>query len=205
MLAPYIVSRETQDRLSILCDMVERWNKAINLVSTASLADLRGRHLADSVQLMQFLPQTARHWVDLGSGGGFPGLVVAACLADTLPHCGLTMIESDQRKAVFLREASRAMALKTQVIAARIQDVVPQDADVLSARALASLPVLLTYALPHLRADGAAIFPKGQGHESEIAEARRAGWNFTDTRHTSATDASGTILILRKIIRDPAD
>ena len=181
--------------------MVERWNKAINLVSHSTVAHLRTRHIADSLQLLQYAPKNLQHWVDLGSGGGFPGLVIAACLADSDPKCRVTLVESDQRKAVFLREAARNMGLETQVIAERIETAQNQKADVVSARALASLSVLLLYAQNHLVKDGIGIFPKGQSLQAEISDAEAAGWKFDAVYHTSVTDQTGNIMIVQKISR----
>jgi 16S rRNA (guanine527-N7)-methyltransferase len=197
-----LVSRETQARLSVLCDMVERWNRSINLVSLATIPQLRQRHVEDSSQLVPFLPEGARLWVDLGSGAGFPGLVVAAHLTDIAPDCAVTLIESDQRKAVFLREASRAMKVKTMVLASRIEQVSGQAADVISARALAPLPHLLFLTRIHLKPHGVALFLKGQDVAAELNDAVQDGWKFDATQHKSATDPAGTILTVRNLTRD---
>jgi 16S rRNA (guanine527-N7)-methyltransferase len=202
MMPEVRVSRETSHRIDTFCKMVLKWNKAINLVAAATEKDLQLRHVADSAQLIGCMPPVANHWIDIGSGGGFPGLVVAAHLKDLAPACQVTLIESDQRKAVFLREASRAMALETTVIAGRIEDVPAQNADVLSARALAPLPRLLKLAWPHLAPGATALFPKGETAESEIAEARSTGWQFDLEQHKSKTDPSGVILAMRNISLD---
>jgi 16S rRNA (guanine527-N7)-methyltransferase len=193
------VSRETETRLEILCTMVERWNKAINLVAPNTVAALQDRHIMDSAQIVSYATPDPGHWVDLGSGGGFPGLVVAAYLKETGPSSRVTLIESDQRKAVFLREASRAMGLDIAVISARVEDVSAQMADVISARALAPLPRLLGMAVRHLKSSGTAIFPKGSHLTDEMADALRAGWSFDASHHKSATDPDATILVLRNI------
>lgn len=196
------VSRETSERLDILCTMVERWNRAINLVAAATIAQLRHRHIADSTQLVAFLPNKAQHWVDLGSGAGFPGLVIAAQLVEFAPDCRVTLIESDQRKAVFLREASRAMAIQTNVITGRIENTPHQQADVISARALAPLTHLLYLTSLHLKTHGTAIFLKGQEMASEVRVAAKDGWKFESTQHKSATDPGGAIVIVRNMTRE---
>ena len=201
MQPPDIVSRETAESLDRLCHMIQRWNKVINLVSASTLPHLRTRHVADSLQLMRYAPSQPRHWVDLGSGGGFPGLVVAACLAEISPTSRVTLIESDQRKAAFLREAARHMCVTVKVIAERIESIENQHADVLSARALAPLAGLLDHAARHLETNGRAIFPKGQDLRTEIDHAKEIGWQFDATQHTSVTDPTGTILIVQKITR----
>jgi 16S rRNA (guanine527-N7)-methyltransferase len=199
LLSGLDVSRETIERLQTMCEMVEKWNKTINLVSPTTVAELWDRHIMDSAQLFAFLPRNALHWVDVGSGGGFPGLVVSAYFRDHAPQTRMTLIESDQRKAVFLREASRAMGLETTVLTSRVETAEAQQADVISARALAPLSRLLSLAKYHLRLDGLAIFPKGESAEKEIADAQSTGWNFDLARHKSVTDPAGVILTLRNI------
>jgi 16S rRNA (guanine527-N7)-methyltransferase len=196
------VSRETQDRIARFCDMVLQWNSTINLIAPLTVAHLYERHVMDSAQLTKFAPDDFGAWLDIGSGGGFPGIVIAAMLAETAPSARVVLVESDKRKSVFLTQAIRALYLQTTVIAERIERVDPQEADVISARALAPLPKLLGLAAPHLRPGGICIFPKGQNCEAEIADARRDGWHFVADRHKSETDPNGTILVLRNIARD---
>jgi 16S rRNA (guanine527-N7)-methyltransferase len=195
------VSREAEARLTIFSTLFERWNRSINLVSHASLPLLRARHIDDSVQIARFVTETTRKWVDLGSGGGFPGLIVAAVIAESRPECRVILVESDQRKATFLREAARQMDVSVVVETVRIETLPPQDADVLSARALAELPELCRYASRHLNNDGVALFFKGAKYESEVVKARGAGWEFTMDIHNSVSDPSGVILGLKDIHR----
>jgi 16S rRNA (guanine527-N7)-methyltransferase len=195
------VSREAEARLTIFSTLFERWNRSINLVSHASLPLLRARHIDDSVQIARFVTETTRKWVDLGSGGGFPGLIVAAVIAESRPECRVILVESDQRKATFLREAARQMDVSVVVETVRIETLPPQDADVLSARALAELPTLCGYANRHLNKDGVALFFKGAKYESEVVKARGAGWEFTMDIHNSESDPSGVILGLKDIHR----
>ncbi len=195
---PESVSRETLDRLRRLDDLLARWNPAINLVARSTLGNAWDRHILDSAQLFNLAPEAARHWVDMGSGGGFPGLVIACLAADLRPHLAVTLIESDQRKATFLRQASQDLGLSTKILAQRIEVATPQAADVLSARALAALPVLLGYAERHLATDGLALFPKGASWREEVEQARK-DWQFTLTPHASATDPQGTILAVKAV------
>jgi 16S rRNA (guanine527-N7)-methyltransferase len=194
------VSRETLDTLKAFENQVRRWNAAINLVSKNSLDDLWSRHIADSAQIFRACPTIATTWVDLGSGGGFPGLVVAILAREAKPELNVTLVEADVRKATFLRQASQALGLNVTVLSARIESLSPQKADVLSARALASLSELLSYAESHLQPDGTAIFPKGARYAEELAQAREA-WDFDVEAIPSASDKDAAVLVVRNIHR----
>lgn len=191
------VSRETEAALSAFAALVRRWNPAINLVAPSTLADLDSRHIADSAQLLPLAPPGWTHWADLGSGGGFPGLVIAI-LARDRPESRVTLVESDQRKATFLRTAARELSLPVTVHTTRAEQLAPLGANVLSARALAPLAQLLPFAHRHLRPGGTALFPKGRRHAEEVAEARRT-WHFDLTEHSSQTDPEGRILQIERI------
>ncbi|CUW45995.1 16S rRNA (guanine(527)-N(7))-methyltransferase RsmG [Novacetimonas hansenii] len=188
------VSRETRDRLTAYADLLVRWNARINLVSRPDLAQLWPRHIADSLQLAALIPQGARV-VDMGSGGGFPGLVIAMA---TDAH--VTLIESDQRKAAFLREASRVAGVRTRVIAARIEAAEAGPADIITARALAPLPQLLQWGVRFLDKEGFCLFLKGKNADEEL-NAANADWRMAVTRIPSRTDADGIILRLSDIRR----
>ncbi|MDU9006058.1 16S rRNA (guanine(527)-N(7))-methyltransferase RsmG [Sedimentitalea todarodis] len=194
------VSRETLDRLNCFEALVQKWNPRINLVSRKSLDDLWPRHIIDSIQVFRSTDK-AGHWVDLGSGGGFPGIVIAILAAEERPEVGVTLVESDQRKCAFLRTAIRETGVKCRVLAKRIELVEPQNADVLSARALTNLPGLLEFAERHLSTDGLALFPKGVTWQKEVAEARRA-WRFNVESVDSSTEAGAVILKVKGISRD---
>jgi 16S rRNA (guanine527-N7)-methyltransferase len=194
------VSRETSDRLATLEALVRKWNATVNLVSKASLADLRRRHIADSAQLFDFVGAREGHWVDLGSGGGFPGLVIAILAADEAPEMRITCIESDLRKSAFLAAAARDLALPVTVLPQRIETAPPQGAQVVSARALAALPDLLVMAERHLAPEGVAVFPKGARHATEVAEARKA-WTFTLTEAPSRTEPDARLLKFEGLAR----
>ena len=134
------VSRETQERLEIYGDLLTKWNPRINLVSKKSLDEMWTRHFADSAQIFALAPHSVDHWVDMGSGGGFPGLVVAILGQDGGSPRRMTLIESDARKAAFLRVVIRETGLTATVLNERIEKAAPQSANVLSARALTDLP-----------------------------------------------------------------
>ncbi|TCP61128.1 16S rRNA (guanine527-N7)-methyltransferase [Rhodovulum bhavnagarense] len=195
------VPRETSDRLAAYAALLRKWNPAINLVSRKTLDELESRHIADSAQLFDLRPDDACHWVDLGSGGGFPGLVIAILAVDDAPGMRITLIESDQRKATFLRTVARELGLlNVTVINDRIEAVPPQGADVLSARALAALSDLLAFGERHLAPHGIALFPKGARHAEEL-QAALATWTFNVQKIASKTDPQAVILKLGGIAR----
>ncbi|WP_037087230.1 16S rRNA (guanine(527)-N(7))-methyltransferase RsmG [Cereibacter sphaeroides] len=198
VLAQLDVSRETSEKLSHFVALVEKWNKAVNLIGRSTVESIWTRHILDSAQLRTHLASQPRLWLDLGSGSGFPGIVVAIIAADESPESRFVLVESDQRKATFLRTACRELKLSASVLAARIESLPPQKADVISARALAALPDLCALAAPHLAPNGICLFPKGVGHISEIAAARQS-WNMEVETLPSLTDPDAVILKLKAL------
>ena len=192
------VSRETFDRLAALVLLLEKWNPAINLVSKASIPHVWQRHIVDSAQLFRLAETVLGSWLDLGSGGGFPGLIVAILAAEVAPDMQVILVEADKRKSTFLSHAIRQLGLQSTVFAERIETLAPQNADVISARAVAPLVGLLGYANRHMSRNGLALFPKGAQADSEIVEARKV-WSFNLSLHQSRTDADATILGVRDI------
>ncbi len=184
--------RETIERLLIFERLLRRWNTRINLVAPASLDDLWRRHVEDSLQLAPWLPKNGLA-IDIGSGAGFPGLILA--LATKLPFL---LVEADQRKASFLREAARETGTNVEVAACRIE-AIGQTAEIVTARAVASLPQLLTLAAPLLKPNGACLFLKGTGAGTELAAAEQH-WRFDVEQHVSVTHPDGMILRLHGII-----
>ena len=194
------VSRETKARLDAYAALLTKWNPAINLVAKSTLPDLWTRHIADSAQLFDLCPPDARTWVDLGSGGGFPGMVAAILAHDIRPELRVTLVESDQRKATFLRTVARVTEVPAEIHSQRAESLPPQGADVLSARALAPLPLLLSYAFRHLGSGGVAFLPKGAQADAEIAEAL-ASWAFQVQKTPSKTDPQAVILSIKGLTR----
>jgi 16S rRNA (guanine527-N7)-methyltransferase len=187
------VSAATTERLRRHVAELFRWNRAINLVAASTLPEAWERHVEDSAQLVQHAPLEPRHWADLGSGAGFPGLVVAIILSEMSPNTRVTLVESDRRKATFLREVVRLLDLTTTIMAVRIDEAPPLRADVVSARALAPLVSLLPMAQRHLAPGGVLLFPKGSNAENELAAAT-AAWSFSAERLPSRTSATAEVL-----------
>jgi 16S rRNA (guanine527-N7)-methyltransferase len=185
------VSRETIDQLEALISTLVRWQKAINLVGRNTLEDIWSRHILDSAQLAPLIPAEAKSLTDLGSGGGFPGLVLAAIR----PDLDMTLIEVDARKAAFLGEAGRRMGLKKapRVIIGRIEEAPAAKADVVTARALAPLGQLLAWADGHRLDTAICLFHKGKGWQLELTEAMK-DWDITCQPLSSITDRDAVIL-----------
>jgi len=186
------VSRETQTRLERLVALLRKWNDRVNLVSRASLDDVWRRHILDSGQLLRLGPARGP-WLDLGSGAGFPGLVLAAMGAPDVQ-----LVESDGRKCVFLREAARETGLAVTVHDQRIERLAPMSAPVITARALAPLPRLLPLAQRHFAADTTCLFLKGQDVEGELTEAAKS-WTMRIDRIASLSDPHGVVLRLKEV------
>lgn len=187
------VSRETYDRLAALVALVRKWQKAENLIAPSTLPDIWTRHVADSAQLVPLYPE-ARHWLDLGSGGGFPGLVVATLLDDR-SGAKVHLVESNTRKCAFLRTAIRETGAPAVVHQGRIEDVVgrwPEPVDVITARALAPLADLLKMTA-HLIGPGRTAFLKGVDYRAEIEEASQS-WDLDLLIHPSRISEGSVIL-----------
>jgi 16S rRNA (guanine527-N7)-methyltransferase len=193
------VSRETFEKLEAFVRLVEKWTPKINLISRSSIPHIWERHIVDSVQLFEMAPKKAR-WVDIGSGGGFPGIVISILMAEHGVNHGVTLVESDQRKCAFLRTAVRELRLPADVISDRIESVLPLDADVISARALADLSSLLELADTHLKVGGVALFPKGENWQKEHEEAQRV-WSYACEPIRSATNPVAAVLKIKDIAR----
>ncbi|WP_299081177.1 16S rRNA (guanine(527)-N(7))-methyltransferase RsmG [uncultured Ruegeria sp.] len=193
------VSRETFSRLTTYVDLVKRWNPKINLVSRNSLSEIWERHIRDSAQVYRSADEF-KSWVDLGSGGGFPGMVCAIMAADESPRARFSLVESDQRKSAFLRSVARECGLDCKVISKRIEAVDGLDADIISARALADLRTLLSFCDRHLSKNGTALLPKGANWKKELGEAREE-WNFDAEPITSLTEPQAVILKIKGVSR----
>ncbi len=192
------VSRETLVRLERYLALLVQWQARINLVGKSTLADPWRRHMLDSAQLAPLIPDGARVLADLGSGAGFPGLVLAALR----PALDVHLIELDARKCAFLREAARTMGVSVTIHAARIEAMTPFRADVVTARALAPLDRLLALAAPFLAPGGVCLFLKGRGATAELTDSTKH-WTMRAERIPSRSDDAGTVLRLKDIARDP--
>jgi 16S rRNA (guanine527-N7)-methyltransferase len=192
------VSRETLTRLDHLVALVAKWSPKINLVSDPRPEVVWTRHVLDSVQLFPLRHAGGDRWCDLGSGGGFPGLVVALIARELSPAMRVALVESDRRKAAFLSFAARELDIEAEIFPERAEKLVPQNADTVSARALAPLPLLLPLVKRHLSADGVALLPKGQRYAAELDEARQR-WGFTIDLVPSMISRQSRILRVTKL------
>ncbi|WP_417687327.1 16S rRNA (guanine(527)-N(7))-methyltransferase RsmG [Roseibium sp.] len=194
------VSRETLERLQIYVDLVLKWQPAQNLIAPSTIPDIWTRHVADSLQTKWSLPE-AKVWVDIGSGAGFPGVVTAILQADD-PEGHVHMIESNQRKAAFLRTALRETGTTGTVHAGRIESVAKEwqygPVDAVSGRALAALDLLLTLAEPFTSTGARCVFHKGQDFQREVNEASHA-WSFDLVEKKSLIDPTSRMLLLSNI------
>jgi 16S rRNA (guanine527-N7)-methyltransferase len=192
------VSRETEDRLAILVELLDRWRQKINLISNATFPSVWTRHIADSAQLAALAPE-AKRWLDMGSGAGFPGLVIAIQLADVrdaIVHC----IESDGRKCAFLREAARATGAAAAIHAVRVEAIEPESlgtVDAVTARAFAPLPLTLKLARPWMERGAIAVFPRGESAKDQIAAAPEA-WTHAIETLQSVVNPRAAILRIRQ-------
>ena len=189
------VSRETLARLEAYAALLQRWSERINLVAASTLGDPWRRHFLDSAQLLPLIPESTQSLIDLGSGAGFPGMVLAI-----LGVKGVELVEADARKCAFLREAARVAGVALGIRHARIDSLPPRSFDVVTARALASLDRLLPLAERFIGPGTRCLFPKGREAGQEVAEATRS-WNLDVASHPSRTDPRGVILCLRAIAR----
>ena len=196
--AAFAVSRETVAKLETYEALLKRWQKTINLVAPSTLGDIWHRHFADSAQVWALRPPEATIWLDLGSGAGFPGLVLAimAAEAGATRH---TLVESHSRKAAFLREVARETGVAVDILCTRIESGEIQSkvgsVDCVTARALAPLPKLLELAEPYFASHTTGFFLKGREVAAELEDAMRA-WDFKPLLQQSVTDPEGRVVVL---------
>jgi len=190
------VSRETLAQLEAYTELLTRWSARINLVGRDTIADIWRRHILDSAQLRAFVPDRARSVIDLGSGAGLPGLVLAI-----LGVPGVELVEADSRKCAFLREAARITATPVTLDPCRIEAVSRHTVDVVTARACAPLDRLLGLAEPFLAPGSECLFLKGERVEEELTLARKR-WTMTSSLHQSRSDPRGVILRLQQVARE---
>ncbi|MEL6806242.1 MAG: 16S rRNA (guanine(527)-N(7))-methyltransferase RsmG [Pseudomonadota bacterium] len=191
------VSRETLEKLAAYAALLRKWTSKINLVSKASENDLEIRHIWDSAQIYEAQQGS---WLDFGSGGGLPGVVVGVLASGEGHENPLTLVESDQRKATFLRTCARELDVPIFVSAQRVESLAPHCAHTISARALASLDALLGLAAPHLADAGTCVFMKGEAWAQELDVAKR-NWRFSCEATPSKTNEKAAILRIKDIER----
>lgn len=190
------VSRETLDRLKVYQGLLEQWQKKLNLVSNSTVSVAWERHFLDSYQLLSHLPLNPISLIDLGSGAGFPGLVLAILRPEDLT---VTLVESDFKKCIFLENVSRETKSKVTILQSRIESLANSLLfDVITARALAPLPLLLTYAFPLMKENSMGLFLKGKDVEKEI-EAAQKNWRFDLEIYPSLTDSKASILKIENL------
>lgn len=187
------VSRETLMRLEAYVELLLKWQNAVNLVGPSTLKDVWRRHILDSLQLIPYSSKETASALDLGSGAGLPGLVLAIAGV-----AGMTLVESDARKVAFLREAARVTATEVEVFHGRIESLPARKVDLVTARALTSVAGLLSYTWPYLQPEGQCLFLKGRGVDDELKEAESL-WKMRVTRYPSCTSPEGVILQLEGI------
>jgi 16S rRNA (guanine527-N7)-methyltransferase len=199
VLREFAVSRETAARLDAFVELLLVWQKKTNLIAPSTIQTIWSRHVADSLQILAFAPN-AKTWIDLGSGGGFPGMVIACALdAPAVVH----LVESNGKKAAFLREAARVTGAPAQIHNLRIEDFNKQfqgHADIVTARALAALPDLLGFCAPHIKMGAQALLLKGQDIADELTEAAKY-WKIGADLKESLTDPKARILVVRSLER----
>ena len=197
-LALVPVSRETAARLDRFVALLLDWQGRINLIAASTVSTLWTRHIADSLQLIAIAPKACK-WADLGSGGGFPGLPIACALAEQ-GSAEVHLIESNKKKAAFLREAVRVTTAPAVVHADRVADFAERfrgELDAVTARALAPLPELLSIAYPLLKRGGQGLFPKGQDVEAELTQATKC-WSIQASLVPSRTDPKSRVVVIRR-------
>lgn len=201
ILKTYNVSRETITKLKAYESMVKDWNNKFNLVSKSSVEELWNRHIIDSVQLIQFIKLTDKVLYDFGSGAGFPAIVLAIIAEQLFSDLTINLVESIGKKVIFLNTVKKELELNNiNVWHNRIENLKILEVDIISSRALASLPKLLEYSYPFCKRETRLIFPKGESWENEVSQAKQQ-WSFDFENIQSVTNNSGHILNISNLRR----
>ena len=193
------VSRET---IKSFCEyevLLSKWNKKINLVSKKTLVDIWERHFLDSGQIINYVDASGKRWIDVGSGAGFPGLVVALLLRDRKIDCDLVLVEKNSKKVFFLNEVIRKLNLNVKVFKKDIRSIEPLNADILTARAFSELKELIEIACHHRKEKGICLFLKGQNYKVELDKTLNY-WFFDYDVFDSLSNHSGKIIRVKKIL-----
>lgn len=192
------VSRETFERLDLFAALLVKWQARVNLVANPTLLAMWQRHFLDSLQVLDLAPVDEGRWLDIGSGGGFPGLVCAIAATERAPGLSFELLDSDQRKCAFLREVARQTGTPVTIHATRIETLPSRQAHIVSARAVAPLPRLLGWAHRHVRHDGTCLLQKGAAYRDEL-ESARSDWQMEVDAHPSLTASDSVILSIRAL------
>ena len=196
----YDVSRETLLKLRAYEASLKEWQNKFNLVSNSSLEDAWNRHFIDSMQLFKYIPKSAKSLYDFGSGAGFPGMVLAIMASEKTPYLKVSLIESINKKTLYLKHVSEICSTNVEIFNQRIESLPKNKVDVVTSRAMTSLNDLLSYAYPFCKTDTVCIFPKGKKHQEEIDEARKH-WQFDCQINPSETSTEGVILVITKLAK----
>lgn len=202
--ACFDVSRETMARLSAFQALLGKWQKAVNLVGPSTLQQFWSRHAADSAQLLRHAPPSAKLWLDMGSGAGFPALIIAIMVAEQNPEACVHMVESDRKKVNFLRTVVRECGLNSEVHHMRIEQLAVErppalaDIDILTARALAALPQLVGFMAPFFNSSTIALLHKGRDWQEELTACAQY-WTMQSKVHASMTDTSARLIEISQL------
>ena len=194
------VSRETMGRLRSYVDLLDKWNRRINLVGAASASEIWSRHISDCAQIVNLAPERAKTWYDIGSGAGLPGIVIAILWRESNPAGRVTLVDSDGRKIAFLTEVARALVLNTDIVCDRIEHLTLEPPDIVSARALAPLDKLLTLCAPLAGEHTTLLLHKGRNVHDELTQARKY-WHIDAETVPSLVDQESTILKIGRFQR----
>ena len=194
------VSRETLNEFYEYETLLSKWNEKINLVSKNTLVDIWERHFLDSGQIIKHVEVSGKRWVDVGSGAGFPGLVVALLLRDRKIDCDLVLVEKNSKKGFFLNEVIRKLNLSVEVVNDNIDNLEPLNADILTARAFSELNNLIEIAFRHRKKEGLCLFLKGENYRIELDKTLNY-WFFDYDIIDSLSSSSGKIIRVKKIFK----
>ena len=187
------VSRETNEAFMVYRNLLEKWNKKVNLVSPTTLSNFMIRHVLDSVQLFNYVTNKSGRWLDIGSGAGFPGIPLAILLKSKCLNFNFSFIDSNSKKCFFLEEVCKNLNIEANIICGRIEDVDPVNCDYIVSRALAPLSDLLNFSERHRKKSGKSLFLKGKNCDVEVSQAKLK-WCFNFEIHQSLSDREGKIV-----------
>ena len=199
IIEKYNVSRETFNKLKIYEATLKEWQNKFNLVSNKSLEDAWNRHFLDSIQLIKYIPQSAKILYDFGSGAGFPGMVLAIVAAEQIPDLKISLIESIKKKTLYLNTVQEACNAKVTIINDRIENLLLPKADVITSRAMCNLKDLLKYAYKLSNKKTIMIFPKGKSYQEELEKAKES-WHFEYQIEKNEICEEGVILIINNLL-----